>query len=267
MRSLALKVLVDAGGAAALGIADRHAVERLLRIKLKDQHPVKLPSEAGRWLAFPADRLDTVVSTLGLHDLQAITSTAGIAAATEFTDALKVEDAQAETQTVYRVYITPEITSWRAALDPEDDNVSTPRFTTWRLLWGNSYLDERDGFTLADRVSERCGEAHFYLTDPYNSAENWYVSRNGHPVRGFSTHAFPQFSGDPLPFEIEYRQDAVDEEEAEEYAQGVPYALTAADNLSIEPGSVLPRDTRGHGWLATTHPDLSNLHFKGALPL
>ena len=42
---------------------------------------------------------------------------------------------------------------------------------------------------------------------------------------------------------------------------------TAADNLSIEPGTQLAEDTHGHGRLAITHPAIPNSRFKGALPV
>lgn len=56
---------------------------------------------------------------------------------------------------------------------------------------------------------------------------------------------------------MEYREDA-DEDETEEYAEGVPHALTAADNLSVEPGRMPASGTHGHGWPASTHPDVPN---------
>ncbi|WP_329532107.1 hypothetical protein OG568_16360 [Streptomyces sp. NBC_01450] len=257
LRSKALKVLVDLGGTECLDEVDRRAVERLVRIKLMDELPVKVPSEAGRWLAFPADRLDDAVSALGLQDLRPVTTVMGVAATTRSTDYVEFQDSQGETQTAYRVFITPEFESWRSNLE----------FKNWRLLWGNSFLDELDSFALADKLSERCGEAHFYIIDPYNAAENWYVARDGHRVRSFGSYDSPQFQGEPLPFEVEYREDAEDEDEAEEYAEGVPSALTAADNLSVEPGPMLADDTHDHGWLATTRPDVPNSRFKGALPI
>ncbi|MGV9248593.1 hypothetical protein [Streptomyces sp. NPDC003710] len=180
-----------------------------------------------------------------------------MAAAMEANDSLGFRDSQGETQTAYRVFVTPEFENWRSSL----------QFKNWRMLWGNSFLDELDGFDLANRLSERCGEAHFYIIDPYNDAENWYVARDGHLVRSFGTHNYPQFEGEPLSFEVEFREDAVDEDEAEEYSEGVPYARAAADNLSVEPGPMLGADTHGHGWLATTHPEVSTFRFKGALPI
>lgn len=255
LRSNALKVLVDLGGPEYLDERDRRAVERLVRIKILDERPVETPAEAGRWLAFPADRLDDAVAALGLHDLRPATTVMGVAAATQATDSLEFQDSQEKTLTAYRVFITPAFETW----------LSEVPIQNWCMLWGNSFIDQCDGFALADKLSERCGEAHLYILDPYNSAENWYVSREGHGVRSFGSYDQPRFQGEPLPFEVEYREDA-DEDEAEAYAEGVPYALTAADILSVEPGRMPASSTHGHGWLATTHPDVPNSRFKGALP-
>lgn len=259
LRGNVLEILVNLGGADALDEADRRAVERLVRIKLLDERPVSTPSEAGRWLAFPADRLDDAVAALGLHDLRPVTTVMGVAATTRATDALDFQGRpayQSETQRAYRVFITPEFENWLA-----DGPIKN-----WRMLWGNSFLDELDGFRLARELSERCGEAHFYVLDPYNSAENWYVARDGHRVRSYGSYDYPQFAGDPLPFEAWYMENA-DEDEANEYSEGVPHASQAADNLSVEPGPQLAEHTHGHGWLATTHPDVPNSRFKGALPI
>ncbi|MGW4754341.1 hypothetical protein [Streptomyces chartreusis] len=256
LRSNALRVMIDLGGTAYLEEADRRAVERLVRIKLRDELPVRVPSEAGRWLAFPADRLEDAVAALALHDVRPATTVMGVAAATRSTDSVVFQDAQGKSRTAYRVFITPAFETWLSDLPIQN----------WRLLWGNSFIDELDGFSLADKLSERCGEAHCYVLDPYHSAENWYVAREGLRVRSFGSYDHPRFRGEPLPFEVEYKEDA-DEDEAEEYAEGVPYALTAADNLSVEPGRMPVSSTRGHGLLATTHPDVSHSRFKGALPI
>ncbi|MFE5817378.1 hypothetical protein ACFQ6S_28770 [Streptomyces sp. NPDC056479] len=257
LRGNALKVLVDLGGAECLDEVDRRTVERLVRIKLLDELPVQTPSEGGRWLAFPADRLDDAVAALGLHDLRPVTTVMGVDATTRAADSMEFKDSSGRARTAYRVFITPEFESWSSAL----------AISNWRMLWGNSFIDELDGFMQADKLSKHCGEAHLYLLDPYHSAENWYVARNGRRVRGYGTYSDPEFLGQPLPFEIEYRENAVDEEEAEQYAEGVPDALTAAFNLSVEPGPMHADGTHGHGWLATTHPDVPNSRFRGALSI
>ncbi|MFE0520465.1 hypothetical protein [Streptomyces sp. NPDC058954] len=66
LRGGALEILVDLGGADALDETDRLAVERPVRVKILDERPVETPMEGGRWLAFPADRLDDAVTALGL---------------------------------------------------------------------------------------------------------------------------------------------------------------------------------------------------------
>ncbi|TQJ90404.1 hypothetical protein [Streptomyces sp. SLBN-31] len=256
LRGSALEMLVELGGADALDEIDRRAVERLVRIKILDERPVETPSEGGRWLAFPADRLDDAVAALGLHDVRPATSVMGVAAATQAADSLEFQDTNGEKHRAYRVFITPEFENWR----------SEGPVKSWRMLWGNSFLDELDGFLLARELSEHCGEAHFYVLDPYHSSHCWYVARDGDVVRRYGTYAEPEFEGTPLPFEAWYKENA-DEDEAEMYAEGVPDAETAADNLSVAPGPQLARHTHGHGWLATTHPGVTNTRFKGALPL
>ncbi len=256
LRGKALEILVDIGGPEALDDVDRRAVERLVRIKILDERPVEVPFEAGRWLAFPADRLDDAVAALGLYDVRPVTTVAGVEAATRATDHVEFRDSQTTTHRAYRVFITPAFENEYADGD----------IKLWRMLWGNAFLDELDGFELARELSGRCGEAHFYVLDPYNASESWYVARDGHTRRSFSTYAYPQFEGEPLPFEAWYMENA-DEDEAEAYSEGVPDASTAAQKLSVEPGPQLAEDTYDHGWLATTHPDVPNSRFKGALPI
>jgi hypothetical protein len=251
LRSKALEKLVDLGGVDALDEADRRAVERLVHIKLLDEHQVETPLEAGRWLAFPANRLEDTKAAFGLHDLRPVTSVLGVAAATQATDFLDFQDSQGQPRRAYRVFVTPEFENPRPS----------GQVKNWRMLWGNSFLDELDGFELARELSERCGEAHFYVLDPYNASESWYVARDGHAVRSYGTYADPQFDGEPLPFEAGYMEGD------EECAEGVPDAFKAADNLSVHPGPQLAKFTYGHGWLATTHPDIPNSRFKGALPI
>ncbi|MFJ8538603.1 hypothetical protein [Streptomyces sp. NPDC093591] len=252
LRAPALRALADVSGSRDFDAKDLGAVERLIRTKLLDERPVTIPT-AGRWIAFPADQLDTVVSVWGLHDLRAATTAMGLAAATVAPDTADFTTADGSSATAYRVFITPE-------------------FKNWRLLYGNSFLDQLGGHELAEKASEQCGEAHFYTIDPYHNADVWWVARNGEVVRGYATYGDPEWVGDPLPFEVEFIE--MDEDDlwydpyfAEKYSEGVTDAHKAAEELSVEPGPVRERDTHGHGWLATTHPDVPTSHFKGALPI
>ncbi|MDI3405596.1 hypothetical protein [Streptomyces cavernicola] len=263
LRGKALVALAALGGGESLDRADRSAVERLVRIKLLAELPVRLPADTGRWLAFPADRTQDAVSVLGLHDLRPATTEMGVAAATRFTDRIELPHpqgspgSQGSQDSAHRVFITPELTNRDRTLP----------IRNWRLLWGDSFIDDHSGFTLADRLSRKCGEAHFYSVDPYHEAENWYVARDGRLVRGYSTYGDPQFTGDPLPFEIKYRDDASDPREAAEYANGCPYTSAAARNLSVHCGFVPETRTQGHGWISGTHPDVPTSRFPGALPV
>ncbi|MGW1259164.1 hypothetical protein ACWD5Q_29275 [Streptomyces sp. NPDC002513] len=251
LRRPALQALADMGGEALLDTADRRAIQRLVKIKLLDERPVSLPIET-RWMALPAARLDAAVSALGLHDLRTVTSVMGVAAATVATDSMEIETSEGLRVTAYRVFITPE-------------------FNGWRLLFGNSYLDELGGADLAEKASEQCGEAHFYSIDTYHNANFWWIARDGDVVRGHSTYGEPEWVGDPLPFEIEYMDGEddpfIDPYFVEKYAEGVTDADVVADALSIRPGPMPKSATHGHGWLATTRPEAPNSHFKGALPI
>lgn len=145
LRGSALEILVELGGVDALDEIDRRAVERLIRVKILDERPVEVPLEAGRWLAFPAVRLDDAVAALGLHDLRPVTTVAGVAAATKATDSLDFQTSQGETHRAYRVFITPEFQS----------SYAEGPIKNWRMLWGDSFLDELDGFRLASELSKR----------------------------------------------------------------------------------------------------------------
>ncbi|MBK3640026.1 hypothetical protein [Streptomyces sp. MBT33] len=251
LRRPALRALVDIGGEEFLDMEDRHAIQRLVQIKLLDERPVSLPMET-RWLAFPADRLDAAVSALGLHDLRTVTTITGVAAATVARDSMDFKSSAGSESTAYRVFITPE-------------------FSGWRFLFGNAFLDELGGTNLADKVSEQAGEAHFYAIDTYHNSQLWWISRDGHVVRGHSTYGEPEWVGDPLPFELEYMQGEddpfADPYFVEKYAEGVTDADMAADALSVMPGPMPEPTTYGHGWLATTSTEAPNSRFKGVLPI
>ncbi|MDT0468589.1 hypothetical protein [Streptomyces gibsoniae] len=249
LRSVALRVMTDSSGEAALDEADRRAVERLVRIKLLSERPVMLPPES-RWLAFPADRLDAVVAGLGLHDLRAATAVMGLAAteATSAHDSITVNTPRGEDETAYRVFITPG-------------------FSNWRLLYGNSFLDDLGGEYVAEKASEQCGEAHFYSVDTFHDAHVWCVARDGVLVRRHATWGDPEWEGEPLPFELDYIEGRVWIDPSQADADGVTDANVAARHLSVDVGFMPASGTQGHGWLATTHPAVLNSRFKGALPI
>jgi hypothetical protein len=249
LRSLALRLIVDLSGEQALDAVDRHAIDRLVRIKLLSERPVTLPPES-RWIAFPADRLDTVVSVLELYDLRPATTVTGLAAtaAASARDAMDIETPDGERETAFRVFITP-------------------RFGNWRLLYGNSFLDAFGGEYLTEKVSTRCGEAHFYCIDTFHDVHVWCVARDGRLVRRHATSGDPEWEGEPLPFEGDYMEGKTWIAPSQANRNGVTDANVAARHLSVDVGLMPERETHGHGWLATTRPEAPNSQFKGALPL
>ncbi|MPY49035.1 hypothetical protein [Streptomyces acidicola] len=249
LRSMALRFVAELSGEQGLDPVDRRAIERLVRVKLLSERPVTLPPES-RWMAFPADHLEAVISALGLHDLRAATTVMGLAAteAGGAHDSLEIETSHGKKETVNRVFITPQ-------------------FGNWRLLYGNSFLDGFGGEYLAEKASEQCGEAQFYSVDTYHDAHVWYVARNGRMVRRHATWGDPEWEGEPLPFEVEYIEGKVWIDPSQADAHGVTDANVAARHLSVDVGFMRKRETHGHGWLATTHPGALNSHFKGALPI
>ncbi len=254
LRRPALRALLEVRGEGGLDSRDRQAIERLVRIKLlrEKQDRVTLPRET-RWLAFPADQLEGAVGALGLHDLRPATTVMGVAATTVAKDSIDTEAPDGGQVGAFRVFITPE-------------------FKGWRLVYGDSFLDAVGGPELAERISERCGEGHFYSIDTYHDANVWWIARNGRVVRGHSTYADPEWVGDPLPFELTYIEaDAddpfLDPDLIERYSEGVTDPDMVALKLSVEPGRMRPAAMRGHGWLATTHPAVPNRLFQGALPI
>lgn len=100
-------------------------------------------------------------------------------------------------------------------------------------------------------------------TEATNSLE--FQDSQGETQTAYRVFTTPEFESWRSSTRI--REAAIDEDEAEEYGEGVPFASSAADNLSVEPGPVLAAPTHEHGWLATTHPDVPNSRFKGALPI
>lgn len=249
LRRVALRALADLRGEEAFTPADRRAVDRLVRVKLRSERPVTLPPDS-QWLAFPADGLAGVVSALRLHDLRAVTTVMGLSAAegARARDAVEFTVPPGRPETAHRVFITP-------------------RFGAWRLLYGNSYLDTYGGDWVARTASTRCGEAHFYQIDTYHDLHVWCVARENVVIRRYSGGAPAMWRGDPLPFELDYIEGRAWLDPSQGGPLGVTDANVAAGHLSVDVGFMPADITEGHGWLATTHPEAPNSRFPGALPV
>ncbi|MBT2413088.1 hypothetical protein J7I94_21420 [Streptomyces sp. ISL-12] len=249
LRRVALRLLADLRGEEGFIPADRRALDRLVRLKLRSERPVTLPPDS-HWLAFPADGLAGVVSALTLHDLRPVTTVMGLSAAegASARDAVEVTVAPGRQETAHRVFITPQ-------------------FGAWRLLYGNSYLDAYSGERIAQTVSATCGEAHFYRVDVYHDLHAWCVARDGDVIRRHSGGTPATWHGDPLPFELDYIEGRAWIDPSQCGPLGVTDANVAAHHLSVDVGYMPADITQEHGWLATTHPEAPNSRFPGALPV
>ncbi|QRX95471.1 HEAT repeat domain-containing protein [Streptomyces noursei] len=249
LRKAALRMLATIGGADALSDADRAAVERLVQIKLPDEEPGDLPADC--WIAVPEAEIGDIVRALDLHDVRPVTTAMGLSAAVEHENSLRRPTEDGGVTTAYRVFITPE-------------------FDGWRLIYGADYLND-NWAQIVTRLSARCREAHFYAIDDYNGAQVWWVSENGHDKRGYRTYGDPEWIGEPMEFERNLMAggDAYDDEDddAEQYAEGVRDPEEVASSISIQPTVVEVLDRVGHGWLAVTDPDVGHGRFRGALDI
>ncbi|MEW1749707.1 HEAT repeat domain-containing protein [Streptomyces angustmyceticus] len=263
LRPAALRMLASVGGGDALSPADRAAVERLVQVKLLDETPGDLPSDA--WVAVPRAEVKDILRALELHDARPVTTALGVSAALHHENSLDHRSADGTTSTEYRVFITPE-------------------FDGWRLVYGADYLNDNWAQAI-EKLSTHCREAHFYEVDEYNGARVWWVMENGQDKRGHRTYGDPEWVGEPLEFERDLMQDAAarasegegeeeeegdalhDSEEAEEYAEGVRDPEEAASSISIQPSTVEVLDRVGHGWLAVTSPEVGHGRFRGALDI
>ncbi|MFH9421025.1 HEAT repeat domain-containing protein [Streptomyces sp. NPDC017529] len=253
LRRPALQVLADIGGAQALSDRDRAAAERLVRIKLLDEVPERLPVSS--WIAFPADRLDTLAEGFGLYDLQPATVAMGLSATSSKENAIEgvggeASDGGGDDDTAYRVFISPD-------------------FQGWRLMYGDAFMREYTGIDAVEEFSRHCGEAQFFSVDSMDNSNVWRVARYGEVVRAYSTYGDPEWIGEPLPFErtfIDAGEDShVAPADIAQFSEGVTDAHDAAFQLSFDPRSARKDTMRLHGWLATTRADVPNARFRGAL--
>ncbi|WP_158717057.1 HEAT repeat domain-containing protein [Streptomyces rimosus] len=255
LRRPALQALADIGGGEVLSDRDRDAVERLVHVKLLDEDPEPLP--VSTWIAFPAGCLDALADGFGLYDLKPATVAMGLSAVSHKENAIRGIVGQEPGEgdghgddVAYRVFISPE-------------------FQGWRLMYGDAFMREYTGLEAVEEFSRYCEEAQFFSIDPMENSHVWRVARQGEVTRGYSTYGDPEWIGDPLPFERKFIDAEPDSHIAPadiaQYSAGVTDAHDAAFQLSFDPLSVRKSNMRGHGWLATTHPSVPNVRFRGAL--
>ncbi|MEV6395517.1 hypothetical protein AB0M39_12195 [Streptomyces sp. NPDC051907] len=251
IRRGAMAALVAGGGVDALDERDRAAVERLIRVKILDEIP-ELPSTtlSGWWMAVPGASYEGVFEALGVHDPRPLTVAAGIEAAEGRWH--QVPGPDGADRTVGRVFVTPELNGWRLV------------FGAFELLGGEDMWEGM--IETAERVSVHCGQAQFFFLDDAGGSDMWMVAENGRVIRRYAAEGYPEWEGDPLPWETLAADEPGFNPKYDAPNAGTTGARSACGRLSVDPGEVGPdTQVRGHGWLALTAPDVGQGAFPGTL--
>ncbi|MEW1859558.1 hypothetical protein AB0399_04125 [Streptomyces sp. NPDC088194] len=251
LRARALTVLADIGGEAALSAADVAAVERLIRIRLRDDRPTGIWACWNHWIAVPSGDQAGVMAALGLTDPRPAT----FKLAHEVIDS----DGHCHDDSAYsRVFVTPELDGWTLVLG----------------AWCSPCHEERsaDVLRLCTELSARYGQAQAYYWGGQGDGSAWLVAERGAVVRRYceSGEADDELLtlGEPLAFEREHRtkvglrpewdpaQESEEDEdtwthEAYEMAPDIARALGVSP-LALEPAIGPDTPSRGTGVIALT---------------
>ncbi|MEU9116093.1 hypothetical protein AB0D04_31090 [Streptomyces sp. NPDC048483] len=251
LRRPALHALAVLGAGDELTAGDRAALERLVRIKLLDDRPFdELWPTA--WLAVPAATYEGIFPALGLHDRIPATIAMGMSAMEHYRAELPGPGDEA--LTAYRVFITPEFSGWRMVFGRPVQDCLPPGGGDLRLL---------------KRVSEHCGQAHYYEHDGYDDAHFWAIAEDGRVIRSHGTYLEPAWTGEPLPWEEPQTNDPLWEPGMYEPNASCAWnANEVAHQVTVDPERI-DEDTpmNGHGWLAVTVPGAGHGMFPGALSI
>ena len=235
-RPAALRCLADVGGESALSVRDRQALERLIRIKLIDDHPVPVTGCFLSWIAVEASDQRQVMDFFGLTPSWPATFPLGIGAADA--DGHGYND---ETGHLARVFVTPPVDGWTLLVGP------------WCSLIAEDRRDEV--LDLCVRASATFGKVQAYWYGERGDGSAWLVAENGTLIRRGANlgEALDEeiALGVPLPSETELL-DAEEDEDDRSYAL-FDFAPVLAGRLSINPRELSAATTwQGHGWLALT---------------
>lgn len=241
LRARALTVLAAVGGEEALSAADRAAVERLIRIKVRDEQAQPLDSCFTSWIAVPTGDQRGIVELLGLYEARPATFGLGLS--------IGVHDSHDGAEHG-RVYVTPEVDGWTLVLGP----------------WCNPGDPERaaDVLRVVSELSRRYGRAQAYFFGEQGGGSSWLVAEKGNVVRRFRASweaDDAQYTlGEPLP---EERAACVEENitpvgdagaDDEEWTDLAAYlSPQLAGQLGVSPLDLGPHTTvRGAGAVALT---------------
>ncbi|WP_405441245.1 HEAT repeat domain-containing protein [Streptomyces niveus] len=241
LRAQALTVLAAVGGEEALSAADRATVERLIRIKGRDEPAQSLDTCSTSWIAVPTGDQQGVVELLGLYEARPATFALG----------LSVGGHDSHDGAEYgRVYVTPEVDGWTLVLGP----------------WCNPVDPDRaeDVLRVVSELSRRYGRAQAYYFGEQGGGSGWLVAEGGAVVRRFGSYwddDGARFTvGEPLPEEraacieegvVPVGDPGADEDEWTDLAAYL--APTLAGQLGVSPMDLGPHTTvRGVGAVALT---------------
>ncbi|MEU1664409.1 hypothetical protein ABZ547_12475 [Streptomyces sparsogenes] len=229
-----LRELLATGLIDRLDARDKALLERRARIKASGEKPFP-PDPRGWWYAVPGAAYEGVFAALGLHDRFPVTLEEGA----------DVEDMPWR-RGALPVFITPELDGWRMVFGNLVDVV------------GHDW-DEWMG--AVERLSQHCGEAQMFFEDQAAGADVWVVAERGRIRRRYAAESYPEWEGEPLPWE-DLRVDDEDfdpEYDEAEPNEGTARAAYACGRLSVDPTEVGPATRiRGHGWLALNAPGIGH---------
>ncbi|MFE4608520.1 HEAT repeat domain-containing protein [Streptomyces niveus] len=241
LRAQALTVLAAVGGEEALSAADRAAVERLIRIKGRDEPAQSLDTCSTSWIAVPTGDQQGVVELLGLYEARPATFALG----------LSVGGHDSHDGAEYgRVYVTPEVDGWTLVLGP----------------WCNPVDPDRaeDVLRVVSELGRRYGRAQAYYFGEQGGGSGWLVAEGETVVRRFGSYwddDGARFTvGEPLSEEraacieegvVPVGDPGADEDEWTDLAAYL--APTLAGQLGVSPMDLGPHTTvRGVGAVALT---------------
>lgn len=253
LRAGALEAIAEVAGEQAFSAADRTAVERLIRIKLRTETAEAIDGcgMCGSWLALPTGDQGAIIEALSLFDARPATMRLGFAAF--YCDGHRLAD---EGRVDARVFLTPQLDGWTLVLGP------------WYARWGSA--DEE--VTACRDLSRRFGSAQSYFFDQQSGEGSWVVCLDGELVRAYSQYESAEGVGPRLPVEegLLLSFNALTDDEF--LALGDDYemcsALTVAAAMSVAPNRIgSETEVCGHGVLALTTHGRTHGAPRGALPI
>jgi hypothetical protein len=244
LRAGTLRAIAEVAGEQAFSAADRAAVERLIRIKLRTERPEASTGGApcGPWLALPTGDQAAILAALDLSDPRPVTMRLGFAAF--YCDSHGMAD---DKQREGRVFVTPLLDGWTLVLG------------AWYARWGTGKRE----IDACRELSARFGDAQSFWFDAQTGRSSWLICSEGKVVRWYDEERPKRTIGPRLPVEqgrlLPHEDPDIPESDlaawdhnapdaARQWKEicernGVPdscHALTVAAAMSISPDSLGP---------------------------